>query len=232
MKNMHLISDTQRSALRRLNVNVSSDMVSDAVTLLIDGLKPVISDISDIYTLDQLLEIYDAMYGRAPVIPESQRKRRFEREVEIISAPVAEHSSNRRKIRIDLTVDMSFATPFLEHIVRFDAITISEIKTGLAIKHIHQGYSSNIINYNELRTINGTLYGNLYFNMIRTEEQWADLSIEREKNWFRGYARLTKVCVYDAIQYLHEANIDYLKSLSFKSNKRRLRNTQKLLRTA
>jgi hypothetical protein len=207
---------------------VSSDLTSEAQRKLVKKLSTDITDISEIYTLDQLLMIYDAVHGDDKIIPMDKRQPRFTTEVKVEPRKI-DSGANRKKIRIDLTTDSSYASTLLEHLCKYDNLDVQEIKTGLAIKHVVGEFKSNIANFNELRTINGELHGNLYFNQIRNEADYEKLDIKKECKWFRGYAQLPKVNVYDVIDYLNDKNLYFLRSLSAVSNKRRLTNKKRLL---
>ncbi|MDA7514197.1 hypothetical protein N8508_00250 [bacterium] len=195
---------------------------------LVKELQSNIPDISLVYNHRQLSMIYDAVHGDDFIIPMDKRTtvalpKKAEKKLIV--------ATNRKKIRIDLTIDNSYAEPLMAHLEQFDKLKVIEIKTGLAIKNVCGGYVSNIINYNELRTINGVLYGNLYFNVIRSEEDFDCLNIDRDIKWFRGFALIPKVSIYDAIEYLSTDVVTYLKGLNKRGNKRRLHNASKLFKS-
>ena len=213
-------------------MQIDTGLLADGAKALIGSLKPVIADIIGNYSFDQLLMIHYAMYGNDVIIPEDERgKVTPEKKEEIVSKPDYSNKS-RKKVRINLKVDMSYATPLFEHLYRYEHFSVIEIKTGLAVKYEYQGFRVNILNYNELRTIKGTLHGNLYMNCIHTDEEFEGLNIDLDKKWFRGFACIPLVDIYSVIEILNSDNITYLLKLSTISQKRRLTNAKKLLSLA
>lgn len=227
MENRHLIDHFQRKKLEKFGFVIESDLASEAVSNIVSKLKPEIEDVSSVYNLNQLLMMWDAMNGDDYIIPIEERKKRFDKEI-IVKPSVIKNDGKRKKVRIDLTADSSYAIPLFEHMARYEQFQLVEIKTGLAIKYNQGGFLSNVINYNELRTVNGVLFGNLYFNMVRNEDQFEELKIEQKHKWFRGFACVPKINIYDVIDHV-ERNIDYLVQLSTQSQKRRLKNASRLL---
>ena len=227
MENVHLINHHQRNKLESFGFVIKSELTSEASSKVINKLRTVIQDISDVYSLNQLIMMYDAMFGEDFVIPIENREERFSDEVYVKPSTI-KNDGKRKKVRIDLTQDSSYAIPLFEHMSRHECFQLVEIKTGLAIKYNHQGFLCNVINFNELRTINGVLFGNLYFNNVRNEEQFLKLCLDKEYKWFRGFACVPKVDIYTVIESL-DRNIPYLIELSTTSQKRRLNNTNKLL---
>jgi len=227
MVNKYLIDHFQRKKLEKFGFVIESDLASEAISNIVSKLKPEIEDISNVYNLNQLLMMYDAMNGDDIIIPLDKREKRFDKEI-IVQPSVIKNDGNRKKVRIDLTADSSYAIPIFEYMSRYEQFQLVEIKTGLAIKYNQNGFLSNVINYNELRTINGVLFGNLYFNMVRDEDQFESLKIEQNHKWFRGFACVPKINIYDVIDHL-DRNIDYLVQLSTLSQKRRLKNASRLL---
>lgn len=198
----------------------TEDQAKAALVLLI---KEQIPDISIAYSLEELLNIGCSLILE-PTCEAPKAK------VKKIKKPVVKsyEGLSRKKIRVNLKVDPSYAMPLTEHLARFDEIEVCEINTGLAVKFV-DGMTSNIINYNHLRTIKGLLYGHLYLNVVRDEERLSELGIEANYDWFRGYAMLPKRSIYEVVEILNSKNVERLKNYCRVSHKRRNTNAQTVL---
>lgn len=225
-ENPYLIDKKQAIKIERLGVVLDSDDAQTAKDALVAKLKKEIPDVSDVYSLGQLIDLYDAVFGYY-VADHTEVEKHKKKKEETVYTP--NRNRNRKKVRIDLTRDLSYATPLLEHLVRFDKLVVTEIKTGLAVKYVNGGYRSNVMNYNELRTVYGKLYGNLYFNMIKTDEQVEEFGLDKNHGWFRSFVVYHKVPIHDVIDCLTSNKVEYLISLNQQANKRKLTNTKNLL---
>ena len=135
---------------------------------------------------------------------------------------------SRKRVRINLLADPSYAMPLMEHLSRFDGVRPQEVNTGLSIKH-GTGYGEvNIITYNHLRCLKGVVHGHLFFNVVRNDDQFYTLNIDREHKYFRGYAMVSSVCIYDLLDILTDSNVTFLKELADVSQSRKQRNVQAL----
>lgn len=221
------VTDLQISKLKHLGVEVHDPSEDVVKHTLVTRLRTEITDISDIYSVSELINLYEAIFGHFEGVvetydPEAKPKERK-------PDPPPKSKRKRKKIRIDLTQDISYVTPLLEHLRQFDELAVNEIKTGLAIKYTHGGYRSNVMNYLELRTISGVVYGNLYFNMVKSEEQLDDLNIYHDHKWFRTYAMIPKISIDEVVDYLNKDAIEYLIGINQKAHKRKRSNAKRLM---
>lgn len=214
--------------LKRIGLIQNRVSYKKASNILVKTLKTDIKDVSINYSLTQLLQIYDCINGNDEVIPLENRKERFSKPAKKL-AKTPTCKSNRRKVRIDLTVDKSYAILIQEHFSKTDFFNLFPIKTGLAIKKVSKGFKCNVANYNELRTVEGVLHGNLYLNQIRVAKDVDFMDIKVDFKWFRGYLMIPNISVYNMIKILNTKNIEYLNEVSQRSQKRRLNNTFKLI---
>ena len=223
------LTSAQIGRLTKLGIDAPTNTIDEAVKVLVGKLRSEIEDISDVYTLTELFEMYEAVYGTIqvkPIITQDEPK-------PIVKVDIGGTVPKpRKKVRIDLTKDSSYAIPLYEHLSIYSDLEVREIKTGLAVKFVNGSFKTNVINYNELRTIYGVLHGNLYFNMIKSDTQYEQLGFDREYDWFRSFVVIRNINIADVIECLTKKNVDFLISLNTVANKRKIYNKDKLLQTA
>ena len=223
------LNRAQRGKLTKLGIDIPTNTIEEAVKVLVGALRSEIEDISDVYTLRELMDMYEAVYGNQqvkPIVSQDEPK-------PIVKVDIGGTVPKpRKKVRIDLTKDSSYAIPLYEHLSTYTNLEVKEIKTGLAVKFVNGSYKTNVLNYNELRTIYGELHGNLYFNMIKSDTQYESLGIEREYDWFRSFVVIRNISITDVIECLFNTNVDYLIGLNTVANKRKIYNKDKLLKSA
>lgn len=220
--------DLSSGQLRELRLmGISGECSQRAQAELLDRLKPFISDIVGV-SLKELI-----MIGRAVLVkPDYTMKQPDEPTVNDQPEPeeisYKEKVKNRKRVRINLKVDSSYALPLLEHLSRFDGIESQEVNTGLSVKHQTKYGALNILTYNHLRCLNKEMFGHLYLNVVRNDDEFYRLGIDYPHTYFRGYIAISDVNIYELINMLTRDNINILKELSVRSMSRRDRNARSL----
>jgi len=226
MKNPFLLNARQIERVKTLGIHIDGDTTEDAKEAIIKKLRTEIEDISCVYSLEELVELYVATFGEAEILQVPFTKPKT------TNVAKNNHNQSRKKVRIDLRNDISYVTPLLERIAWADNIVVQEIKTGLAVKYQSGRHLSNVFNYNELRTVYGVLHGNLYLNMVKSEEQIVRLNITHDSKWFRSFAMIPNIDIHSVVEIMNANNLSFLISINKNANKRKLSYVRKLLEIA
>lgn len=220
------------SRIKALKIYLPVNNIEVARQTLIEALIGDLPSLKKDAPLTYLIELAEATLGDHPVI-RTRKKRTKPKKV----------STSPRSI--DLTRDKKIIKPLEKVFADNDQVDLIPIKTGLALKHVvktHKtlvvkgiikqlqvDYPTNIMNFLELRMLGGELTGNVYFNLVRSEESYDLLNIDKDVEWYRSYAKIRKVTLKELISYLSKDNIEYLVSLNKRVNKNRRKNTDGFL---
>jgi len=191
-------------------------------TELIGQIQKEVPDVSKIFKRKELELFYRACYGNYEID--------FERKVtkKVVKVKSKPKNENRRKKRIDLSDDSSVASPILKYLSKFPVV-LKTYKTGLVIKYSHNNYEVNVANFQELRTVDGVLIGNLFLPLIKTDELWESLDLDCNKTEYKGSAFVKRVTMDDLIVMLNKEVVEQLIEIATSNTKHKKKNSKRFI---
>jgi len=189
---------------------------------LIGQIQKQVPDVSKVFKRKELELFYRACYGNYEIDFERDVQ---DKEIKVKSKPKNE---NRRKKRIDLSEDSKVASPVLKYLSKFP-IVLKTYKTGLVVKYSHNNYEVNILNFQELRTVDDVLIGNLFLPLIKTEDLWESLDLDNSKTEYKGSAFVKRVTMDDLIEILSKEVIGKLIEIATLNTKHKKKNSKRFI---
>ena len=156
---------------------------------------------------NQLLSIHDALYGTHDIAIKPKK--------EVVKTPRKKRKVDfsRNRVRLILPEHEAYLKKVIKHLNKYDVI-VEVIKTGISVKVANSdGYTVNLLNYLELRLLNGKLCGNLYLNRIKTDEHISNLTNVGLYRRVKGTYTMDKVFEGEVIQFTGKENMKYLVEL-------------------
>jgi hypothetical protein len=191
---------------------------------LIDSLQIELPDVDlSKYNDGQLRELFKAVFGEHELPKPKPKKKKKVRKPKVVDL-------TRSRVRLVFPEHSDYLVGVQKHLRTYD-VNIYIMQTGLAVKvQNDDGYEMNLLNYLELRLIDGELFGNLYLNRIKSESQIEPLRNIDDHRFVKNTFMVEKVSEKSFKKIIDKQNMGYLVNLCRSTLRIKKNRNEKLLK--